>query len=350
IIGFVLCAFLLLVAGVLALIRSKLVNGLETQQMAKRWSESGDVTQISCFFSRNADITRDRLIAFEHNLDAALEEASIKTESENPGARLWKDAYSAKGSVNISTDRASLHVKALGVGGDFFDFHPQELLYGNYFSESDINQDYVVIDEEIAWQLFGGIDVSGKNVEISGRPFVIAGVIHRPQEKIYERAGLTESLIYLSYEALLSYGSAEPISHYEIVMPNPIKGFAMNMLKEKLMADEYETSYVENSIRYSYENSLKRLKDLPYRAMNDKAILYPYWENIARAYEDILAILALFVVICIGVPAVITFVWLIYRWKHKKWNFQTVKDKLVSWKDLGIAKLRSSLKKKKQGK
>lgn len=350
-IGFVLCVFLLLVGCVLAFARSRIENRLVSQQMAKRWSDTGDVAQISCFFSRNAGITRDRLIGLEHQLDSALEEASIKVESDNPGAKLWKDTYSAQGSVNVSTDRASLYsVKALGVGGDFFAFHPQELLYGNYFTESDVNQDYVVIDEEIAWQLFGGIDVHGMNVEINGRPFVISGVIHRPQGKMEQHAGLVDSVIYMSYEALENYGVIDPISHFEIVMPNPIKSFAMNMLKENLRADEYETTYVENSSRFTYANSLKRLKDFPYRSMNDKAILYPYWENVARAYEDYLAIMALFVVLFFGVPALIVFIWLIYRWKQKKWTWRSVLDKVVLQKDKALRALRNKLKKETKSK
>ena len=90
--------------------------------------------------------------------------------------------------------------------------------------------------------------------------------------------------------------------------------------------------------------------EFPYRSMHDKAILYPYWENVARAYEDLLAILALFVVIFFGVPALIVFIWLIYRWKHKKWTWRSVLDKVVLQKDKALRALRNKLKKETKSK
>ena len=112
--------------------------------MAQRWKKEKDVTQISCFFSREAGVSDYQIIAFEHMLDNALQEASIKLENANPGARLWADAYSASGTITLSTERTALTLKAKGVGGDFFQFHPQQLQYGNYFSGSDLNSDYIV--------------------------------------------------------------------------------------------------------------------------------------------------------------------------------------------------------------
>ena len=310
----VLCLASFLLAIALMLMRDGIIQKQLSQQMAVRWSEEGDVTQISAFFTRKAGVTKEQIIGFEHSLDSALQEASVKLESENPGARLWADAYSAQGTLMVSTDRAMLSLKAIGVGGDFFQFHPQNLLYGNYFNESDVNHDYVVIDEEIAWQLFGGIEVPGKIIEVNGKPHVIAGVIKRPQGKMEQRAGLADPIIYVSYETLQESGMADPINHFEIVMPNPIKGFAMDLVKKKLAVDEKESEFVENSTRYSYDHCLKLLGEFSYRSMNGKAIIYPYWENIARGKEDILAILTTFVVIFIAVPSLIIAIWLIYRW------------------------------------
>ena len=83
----------------------------------------------------------------------------------------------------LSTKRATISAKAIGVGGDFFQFHPMDLEYGNYFSDSDVNKDLVVIDEEIAWQLFGGINVTGKIIDVGGHPHLIVGVIAKVANK-----------------------------------------------------------------------------------------------------------------------------------------------------------------------
>jgi len=110
----------------------------------------------------------------------------------------------------------------------------------------------------------------------------------------------------------------------------------MDTVKENIGADENETEIVENTGRFSYVNSLKHFKGFAYRSMNAKAIIYPYWENLARGMEDILAFLTAIVIICIAVPALITAIWLIYRWKHKKWTIKSIWEKL----GMGLSKLK----------
>lgn len=313
----------LLIALCMHLIRQKMISGQEAQLMASRWSEEGGVSQISCFFSREVSVSDEQLVSFEHRLDEVLKEASIQLETDHAGARLWTDAYSAQGTLSVSTERATLSLKAMGIGGDFFLFHPQKLLYGNFFSGSDLNTDYIVIDEEIAWQLYGGIDVSGKFVTIGGQPHMIAGVIQRPKGKAEKAAGLEDSIVYVSMNTLQKFGQYSGIGHYEIVMPNPIKGFAMQKVQENLGVDERETIYVENTGRFGIDKSLKVLSQFGYRSMNGKAIIYPYWENLARGCEDRLSLITLAMVINLLIPAVILFLWSIHAWRHKGWTLGT---------------------------
>ena len=319
----------LAVSLVLFCVREKLIQRELSQQMAERWGEKGEFAQISCFFSRNAYMSKEQLINFEHVLDNALKEASIVLESENESARLWTDAFSAPGKISVSTDRASLSLNAIGIEGDFFQFHPQELLYGNYFNGKEINNDHVVIDEEIAWQLFGGIDVSGKIINVGGKPHVISGVIKRPQGKKEQAAGLQDPLIYVSMDTLSNYGNIDSINHYEIVMPNPIKDFALQMVKDNLWVDANEVEYVENTGRYSIVAAFDNIRNYAYRSMNGKAIIYPYWENLARSLEDVLALITLFMVLFFGVPAMVVLGYLIYRWKHKNWTVKSILTKVL---------------------
>ncbi|MCR4599899.1 MAG: ABC transporter permease [Acetatifactor sp.] len=343
-----ICIAFAIVALTLHLIRNGIIEKQVSQQMAERWHMETGAAQISCFFTSNAGVTANQIIGFEHSLDSALQEASITLENEEEGssARLWSDAYSAKGSVMLSTKRATISAKAIGVGGDFFQFHPMDLEYGNYFSDGDVNKDLVVIDEEIAWQLFGGINVTGKIIDVGGQPHLIVGVIKRHQGKMEQNAGLTDSIIYMSYESLEQHGSMEPISHFEIVMPNPIKGFAMDMVKDKLSVNQDEVVMVENTKRFSYERSLKHLKEFPYRSMTAKAIIYPYWENLARGYEDIVALYALFVVLFSAVPAIALLILIIQLWRHKKWTAKSICEKIGD----KIYQLRANLRNNRRSK
>ncbi len=355
---------------ILLLVSNHMASGQKSQQMAERWSEKKDAAQISCFFSPNAEVTPDTIKAFEYTIDNALSEASVVQESENPGARLWADAYSADGKITMANAGKTLEADAIGVGGDFFLFHPLQLVSGTYFSGHDVMQDYCVLDEDAAWQLFGSDDIAGMTVTIGGIPHIITGVVEREQGRLAKAAGLDSTLVYVSYKTLselgknnginhyeivmpnpvknfalnhrlakaagldstlvyVSYktlselGKNNGINHYEIVMPNPVKNFALNHVKENIGAEEKEAEILENTSRYSVLSRLKLIGKFGTRSMNGKAIIYPYWENIARGYEDIIAVLTVVMLLFLLYPGILVIVSLIWWWKHKGW---TIKD------------------------
>lgn len=324
----------LLLFILLAVVSVVMADKLESQQMAKRWSEKSDVAQVSCFFSVNANISPEALEEFAHSVDSKLQEASIVSESTNANARMWIDAYSANGQITVQSDKGSITVEALGIGGDFFSFHPLQLLSGSYFSGNDLMQDYCLLDQEAAWKLFGSNDIAGQVVYIGGKAHIVTGVIKHKEGKLYESAGLDASLIYVSYDTLQRYGNNNGINHYEIVMPNPVGGFAKGYVEEAIGINEAEREIVENSSRYSILNRLKHISKLPTRSMNGKAIIYPYWENVARAYNDVLAMLMLFELLFIAYPTIITVGVLRYRWKHRTWTVKSI-----------LARLRGGIKK-----
>lgn len=318
-----------------------------TQTMAERWSEDGEASQVSCFFSVDSRITEDAIIEFEHTVDGALADASVLQESENPGARLWADAYSADGQVTLSTGKTNLTADAIGIGGDFFLFHPVKLLYGSYFSGNDLMQDYCVIDEDAAWQLFGSSDVAGMMVEIGGIPHIVVGVVERPAGRLAEAAGLDSTLVYVSYKTLSELGQNNGINHYEIVMPDPVTGFAVNFIREKLGNDEKETEVVENTSRYSLVSRLKLLTQFGTRSMNGRAIIYPYWENIARGYEDILTLLTLFEILFLIYPLGLVLVFFCIWWRHKGWTLKDVWRWLLDKAQRRMEKIRENRKNRK---
>lgn len=302
-----------------------LLAGRQTEQhVDQRWDSEGGVAQVSCFFSPNAEVTQDSIRSFEHSLDSALKEASIELDSPNPGARLWADAYSADGTITLSTDKGSVEADALGIGGDFFLFHQLQLINGAYFSGNDLMQDYVILDRDAAWQLFGSTDVAGMYVNIGGKPHIVTGVVERPAGRLYEAGGLDATRVYVSYETLTTYGKSNGINHFEIVMPNPVKQYALNYVREQLGNPEKEVEVLENGTRYQLGKRLQLLLDFGTRSMNGKAIIYPYWENVARGYEDILALLTLFQMVFLVYPSGVLLVWIVIRWKNKRWTAKTV--------------------------
>lgn len=322
-------------------------GSLLPQQMAKRWADAGEAAQISCFFSQGTEIKKENFPAFEAELRKALQEEALTGTSAKEGARMWASAYSGTGEITLTNGKKSVTAKAIGVGGDFFLFHPLQLLNGNFFSGSDVMQDYVVIDEDMAWQLFGSNDVAGMQVTIGGVPHMVSGVIRREEGHMNHAAGNDVTTVYVSYASLEAYGISQGINCYELVMPNPITGYGLNLVKEKIGIDEKNMICIENSSRYSFLSLGKILFAFGSRSMSEKAIIFPYWENVARGWEDIFALLLLFRMILLFIPIVMLLVLLVKLWKRRTWSLKDIPAMLKQGfltAGKGIKKLGNKLK------
>lgn len=325
----------LLLYLVLTVWSNRQVAALTDQQAAKRWDKEGDSAQVSCFFAENIEVDEFMLMNFKRQLEQSLLEVLQQEETEEgTEKRLLIDAYSSLGRITITSEKGKLdNVSAVGIGGDFFLFHPLQLVSGGYFSGNDLMQDSVVLDEEAAWQLFGSNDVAGMSVMIGNVPHYVAGVIKRQEGRFAEGAGLNKTVVYVSYSTLSSYGTSDGINVYEVVAPNPVKGFVYNAVKEKLGVSEDEMVVVENSSRYTLLALLPVLLDFGTRSMQNTAVKFPYWENIARGWEDVKVLILLFQFILLFIPAEIIVVFLIIRWKNRNFTLKDVWNFMLEKKD-----------------
>ncbi len=321
---------------------------LLTQNMAGRWADEKETAQISCFFSRGSGIDENRIKGWEYGISQKLKEASIEPKTET--GRLWADAYSASGKITLKNGKSSVDASAVGIGGDFFLFHPLKLLEGSYFSGNDVLQDYVIIDEYAAWQLFGSNDIIGMQVTIQDVPHVIAGVIEREQGKLEKAAGGSEMLVYVSYQTLQKYGTDYGINHYEIVMPNPVKDFAKQMVTEQIAMDEKNVEIIENSTRFDFLQIMKVAGQFGSRSMSRKGIIYPYWENVARGTEDKIALLTIIALGILVYPLITAIIFVVRYWKKKKWTFKSVFHKIKDYMEEVWIRIRNNMKKKREDK
>lgn len=324
-------------------------KGLYDQQMAKRWAKDGNASQVSAFFAEGAVEDENYFKGIEQSVEKALKEASIVNENEN--ARLWIDAVSRSGKVVLGSDRAYVELQALGVSGEFFQFHPQQIVSGSLFREDSMMQDGIVIDEETAWQLFGSSNVAGMQIMIGQVPHYITGVIERPEGRLESAAGLGKSVCYLSLDSLQNYGTVTGGFTYEIVMPNPIKGFALSTMQTAVGTDNEDVVLVENSTRFNLLSLFQVIQDFGIRSMSFKGIVYPYWENIARGQEDILALLLLIKCVLLITPSIFIIGLVIYLWKRKTWTLR----KGVTWMqdkvyEAGTRRMQKKQRKKGGGK
>jgi len=287
------------------------INGLRDQQMYERWAPEGGYAQISVFMPESASVTPESLEYFQYSLLDALKKESIESSSENEGARLIASCYTANGSISVRSAYANVNLNAVGVGGDFFQFHQLELLGGGYFTENDLNDDYCVLDEVAAWKLFGSNDICGQVIYVGDVPLIVRGVVAQPEDKISKTAGAGNEMCYVSYHFLSTYGSIDCVTDYEIVMPNPVSGYALNKVKTLIGISENNMVIVENSDRFSLENRWYLLKNIRYRSMVTQDISYPWWENVARSTEDLVVMLTLLYLALITYTVVVILVLLI---------------------------------------
>lgn len=310
-------------AGIHALSRM-----LPSQLAAERWQGESEIdyAQLSCFIPVDETVTLNEIAAFREAAMTRLHEAALDIDTGDEV--LMADAWSCTEKVSVSSALGKGEVYATAVGGEYFSFHPIRLISGSYISASDLMQDRALLDEDTAWLLFGSTNIQGMSFKINGVPFLVAGVIEREDDFASKKAYTAGMGIFISYDAystlLTAASAAVPASAdtanasaapgiqcYELVLPNPVKNFALNLVKEKFPIGRGEI--VNNTERFTLSNLRSLLKSFDTRSMQTSGVIYPYWENASRGAED-RAVLLLLLGCVLLVPPVITVLILAVRY------------------------------------
>ena len=308
-IWFALCAVLLLAALGCALALYVISSRLLSQQEAERWrgENEQDFRQISCFMPLESAVGLKEIYAFRYAMLDDLSAAGVEWRED---VYPFIDAWSCEGKMKIAGDKGSTDAPVLAVGGQFFEFHPLRLLSGSYIAEGDLSPDRVLLDEELAWELFGGTELTGMPVQIDGAEFVIGGVVERESDGASRRAYTGEKGFFMSYDAYRAMTGADRIDCYEVVLPETVRDFAAKLVADRFPNKEGES--VVNTGRFSYERLLAVARDLSRRAAHGGTVRYPYWENAARIAENECAVLAVGS-LSLGLPAAATAVVVLIR-------------------------------------
>ncbi len=319
---------------------ANLRSSLDSQNMAQRWSPDGtEFAQISVFFpdssSKNYNVREAELL--HECIENKMKQDSHKSKNEE--ADIFTDAYSSvisKSSVSIKDDYSfETQIGVMGVGGEFFLFHPLELLSGNYIYVDELRNDRVVLDEEAAWKLFYSTNVIGMKVYINGVEAEVAGVVRHEDNKHVNEIYPEQSLIYVHYSLLEQIGASTSLSAYEAVLPNPVDNYAKNIFLEnygvdttsevtdgKNPEDILDMVIIDNTKRYSASNLYAGLKKFGKNSAVSRPIAYPYWENAARNLNTWLTLLFLLLLIT-GAYIVITIIVFIAKlYLNRKWHLK----------------------------
>ena len=371
----IIIVVLLLIDVIMGMLCRIIVSHLPEQLAASRWDYDGNVAQVSLFFTEDRLIAPEDIKRIEYSMVKKLADAGVvaiddkekesagekkivdtvelggndnsgnsddRSSDKNDAIKVYNSCYSAQGISNIVFEnRTAENVITIGVDGDFFFFHPLELVSGSFFMADDLMKDKIVIDEDLAWQLFGSNDIVGQCVTIGGINHYVAGVVKRKEGRFNEAAGLTSSIVYMSYDSLSKYGeilsgktmdkelsedginaNIGGINCYEIVCPSPVDGLLAKIIKECAGLDDKYINVVDNSDRFSFFKLLEVSYNFGIRSMWDKPIFYPYWENVARGYEDVLAIMNMVRLLSIVTCVVLVSVLIVIAYRNKKWTIE----------------------------
>lgn len=294
----ILTAVSLLLYGTFTLIIGGVASKLESQQVVSRWvSDDSKYAQLSAFLSPLAKKSGDDIDgSLASAIDSAMVAASISPADED--ARLYAYAYSGEADVTLSmrspetgmTMKSGVKATALGVGADFFLFHPLKMLSGQYFNAAErVLNDQVIIDNDLAWQFFGSPDVVGRELLIGKKSVYIAGVCEVDGD--YAEFYGEQPRIFMSYSLLSTLKSDLCVTAVEVVMPDPVTDFASGILEDNIGVSEAYVEIVENSARFTDSSLRARLGDFAGRSVRTKLVVYPYWENTAVKLTDAAALL-----------------------------------------------------------
>ena len=116
-----------------------------------------------------------------------------------------------------------------------------------------------------------------------------------------------------------NYKDTGMITSYEIVMPDPVEGYAASAVK-KAFGEDSGVIVVDNTNRYRIPNLYKDIRNFALLGMRTRAVRYPYWENVALGWETIFA--ALFLLECILIAlTILLLLWMLIHWyRNKSWT------------------------------
>ena len=316
VLGSIAAAFLL-ASLLLFLLGAGSGKHLLAQRQAERWTGESEerYTQFSAFFGPETGLGLDGVGALRQQITENLTKASIELPA---GGEYFCDAWSGSGSVKVSSGRGSYDAQVLAVGGHFFEFHPQELFSGVLLQENDLLIDRVVIDEQLAWLLYGSTELAGMTVEIGGQEFYIAGVIAREDDRFTKKLADDTPLLYMPFETYRTMDEGCTADCYEIVLPDPAKGFAKALMEECLPKEGCFLR--QNTGRFGFSAAMKSLKSFSTRAVRTEAVAFPLWENaalIAEARGTLCFVLAL---LMLAYPLVLAGICLVKLVIYAKWR------------------------------
>lgn len=298
--------------AVLYAVISRLRTDYSSDSARQQWNnDTYSYAQISTYLSSQNGLDIMGVYSLQKSVEDKLKENSVTEDEKNPGGRLWISCASSESPAAIKSESGLCNVALTGTWGDYFIFHPEELLCGSYYSDDDVNFDRIILDKQSSWQLFGAINTVGMTVTINENTYYVAGVTDIPEGGHDEAAYGTMPRAYVPYQAMSRISPETRFTAYEVCIPDIVRDFAYNMMCELDPADSSQSKVIDQSGRFELIKLFKGFKKIPENVMITSDLSYPWTENRTRGAEITAQILAGPMVYMLIIPA-LSLVYLIF--------------------------------------
>ncbi len=298
--GVLLAAF-----GILFAVISSLGAKYSSDNAKKSWDGSKyTYSQVSLYLSPSNGLDEPGVYSLRQSIEKKLDESSVLDADDNPSGRIWLDCASGEASLTLSGKMGNCEVTATGTMGDYFIFHPEEIMYGSYYTTDDINYDRVILDKNCSWQLFGSMDTVGMPIETGSKVFYVAAVVDCPDDGRDKTAYGDTPRIYMPSRSLKELCDELTLTSYEACLPNIVRDYASSVITEVNTAPEKYSEVIDQSGRFGLITLFKGFGNIPESVMIDTNLSYPWFENRTRSAEIIAKILAGPAVYLLIIPAI----------------------------------------------
>ncbi len=169
-------AALLIACCVLGFVYSDTAGELLTQQAAERYQGEGEqrYAQASAFFPVGAEKGITDIYTFRSTMDCKLLDVSLEA-TEAPSALVRRVQRLRRAGRH--RQQGQRHRPRPGSADSGSASTRSSCAPAATSPRTSSCMTGVILDEKLAWQLFGSYDLAGITVTIGGKPFVIAGVV-----------------------------------------------------------------------------------------------------------------------------------------------------------------------------
>ena len=116
-----------------------------------------------------------------------------------------------------------------------------------------------------------------------------------------------------------AYKDTGKITIYEVVMPDPVEGYAASVV-ETALGEDSGAVVVDNTNRFTERSLLGDLRDFALLGMRTQPVRYPFWENIAMGWETIFAALLLAEFLLVILTVILLLLLVVHWYRHRGWT------------------------------